>query len=188
MANICTNTMEITGDQKEIAVLAKRITNQDTELLKLFTWFEKTDGDYGLWEDTLQIDSGYIDFSYGSKWGPPKDDFLSLVKKYPRLNFKSRFEEPGSGIYGKMIGEEFIKMPPLDYYTDYDMDFLEDRLQIENLPYKEFLKYVEEFDVDDWYYCYLIPLIVKRIKRKDLPLFIGKECINNELEKKLKGE
>lgn len=184
MANICTNAMEISGDEKEIAVLAKKIEDQDTELLELFTWFEITDGDYGLWNDTLQISSGYIDFSYGSKWGPPKDDFFNLVKKYPRLSFKSRFEEPASIVYGKMIGEEFIKMSPLDYYTDYDQDFGEERLQIENLPYKEFLKYIEEFDVlDDWYYSFLIPLIVKRIKRKDLPLFIGKEWINNELEK-----
>ena len=90
MANICSNTMEITGDEKGIEALAKKITDQDAELLKLFTWFELTDGDYGLWEDTLQINPGSISFSYGSKWGPPSTEYISLVQTYPRLNFKAK--------------------------------------------------------------------------------------------------
>ncbi len=193
MANICSNTMEIAGDEKEIADLAKRIEEQDEELLKLFAWFESVKGDFGLWDDTLQVEPGEIRFSYGSKWTPPEKGYLSLVKKFPRLKFTGTFVEPAMDIFGRMDGEDLIDMTPLDWYTDYNPEFYEERQRIEKSPYKEFLKYALKFDPeeddDDFDYLasyVLVPVIMKRIEEKDLPLFIGLDWCKDELEKKLK--
>jgi len=196
MANICTNTLEITGSKEDIALFTKKITEQDKELLELFCWLEKTNSDYGMWEDSLNTEPDEIYLSFGSKWGFPDKEFNSLVAEYSRLNFKASWKEPGMEEFGKVSGSRgatsYTNLTPLDYYTEFNTDFFEEHQQIENLPYDKFLEYVAKFttDYDDYSYSYLEPLIIKRIKPKDLPLFIDKEWQHCEEEfiKKLKGE
>lgn len=192
MANICSNTLEISGNKEDIANLTKKITEQDKELLELFTWFKKTEGDYGLWEDSLETDSESISFSFGSKWSFPCKEFDSLVAANPRLNFSASWEESAMENFGKVSNTEYTFLTPLEYYTEFNPDFFEERQQIENLPYDKFLEYVEKYDSDDedFSYSYLEPLIIERIKQEDLPLFIEKvwhHC-EDKFTKKLKGK
>jgi len=178
--------MEISGDENTLSALAKKIEDQDKELLELFPWFEITKYDYGLWKDTLSIYPTLISFSYGSKWAPPEKQLYSLVDAYPTLTFKGTFEEPSMEIFGKITGEKgslcLEYQEPLEYFTEYYENFAEERELIENGPYKDFLNSLLENSYDDYssIHHYLEPLIVRRLKDEDLPLFINKNWITAE--------
>ena len=199
MANLCSNYIEITGNKKDIASLGKKIEEQDTELLSLFYWFTLRNGnDYGMWEDTLAVDSDSIFFGFGSKYAPPLKAIESLAEKYPRLNFNGSYEESGCEVYGKFYGTEgeftFTDMAPLEYFTEFNEDFAAEREFIEKSSYEDFLKHALEEETNDldYLWTYLDPLIIDRIKEKDLPLFIDREWYNEDdaekFTEKLKGK
>lgn len=199
MANICSCYLHIEGNKDIIASLTKKITDQDKELIELFDWLEKAENDWGMWEDTFTPEPESINLSFGCKWGFPCNEFENLVAEYPSLEFSGNYEESGCEVYGKVSASNgvafFTDMEPLGYFTEFNEDFAAEREDIEKLPYDKFLQYVidDEDTADlDWLWCYLDPLIIDRIKRKDLPLFIDKEWHSEEdTEKfttKLKGE
>jgi len=174
MANICTNEMEITGNKKDIATLNTKIDEQDEELLKLFCWF--TDGglsDYGAF--FIQSTDESINVDFCSKWDFPVEALTNLGAAYPRLKFEAFYEEPAMDVFGKIscingkVTNTFLT--PLDYYSEYNEDFQAEREHIENLPYSELLSYT--LQDDEYMYSYLDEIILKRIKDKDLPLFIN---------------
>lgn len=195
MANLCSNNMEIFGDEK-ILDLGKKIKAQNKKIIALFPWFEYSSYDYGLWEDTLLIDSESIVFSYGSKWRPPIQELTSLFLNYPTFTFKNTFEESGMEIFGEIHGENGVltvhDMTPLEYYTQNDEDFSKQRNFIEKAPYKIFLKNELTNPSNELKYYYLEPLIINRLKTEDLPLFINRKWIDSNAEKlfpsRLKGE
>ena len=189
MANICSNTLQITGNKEDIALFTKKITEQDKELIKLFTWLEYTDEDYGLWEESLETYSESISFSFGSQWCFPSKFSLGYCASRLLNSAHGSWEEPGMENYGKVSNCEYTSLTPLEYYTEFNPDFFEERQQIENLPYDKFLGSIEKNDSDDDYiYGYLEPLIIERIEKKDLPLFIEKKWLRcqNEFIKKLR--
>ena len=199
MANICSNHMHIEGNKEDIRPLAEAIRDQNPELLELFTWFEFTEGDYGLWEDTFTPEPESINLSFGSKWNFPFDAFNSLVATYPKLNFEAFWEEPGMQVFGKACADNdhdplsYEILTPLDYYTEMNEDFAHERKCLTEMSYKEFISYVmDDWSDNDLFYGYLEEGIIKRINIKDLPLFIGKEWISENtigiIESRLKGD
>lgn len=198
MANICSNHLSISGNKENIASLTKKIMEQDKELLELFFWFEKTEWDYGMWKDTLNTEPESIDFSFGSKWAFPFDEFNNLVAAYPTLEFEGSYEESAMSIFGKVAASNgiasYTDIEPIDYYTEFNEDFAHERLSIKESRYNKFLKHVLEDENEDldhlWYY--LEPLIIDRLKKEDLPLFINREWRSDDAKEKyltkLKGK
>ena len=199
MANICSNHVHIEGSAKDIAPLREAISNQDPELLGRFCWFAFTNGDYGLWNDCYTPEEESISLSFGSKWSFPGGPFESLVADYPRLSFEVYSEESATELFMKITasdGEAHLTyLTPLEYYTAMNEDFAKERRFVENPDYEEFLRHVLEDEVNDdldHLWTYLDPLIINRIKKKDLPLFIDREWYSEEnaekFAQKLKGE
>ena len=198
MANLCSNHMHIEGDKEDIAPLARAIRDQDKELLSIFCWFEFTDADYGLWENTFTPEQESINLSFGSKYRFPQY-FDSLAEKYSRLTFEIYSEEPGMLIYEKITASNGTvhreDLGPMDYYTKMNEDFAHERKYLKEADYKEFLSYVlDDWDADEieFVYHFLEKEIIERIETKDLPLFIGKEWLFNDnaislIENRLKG-
>ena len=188
MANLCFNFILISGSKNDIRALRIKIEKQDEILIDIFPWFKYTKYDYGLYEGTLAYTLTSISFSFGSKWCFPIDEFRNLIQRYPQLSFEGEFEESAMEIFGRFEAKggsyNISNISPLDYYTDHYEDFKEEREYIETLPYEKFLKHVLETDYNDQEdsipYCYLEPLILKKIKKKDLPLFVNYNWFNKE--------
>lgn len=178
MANICSNSVVITGPLKTIKVLRKRIDEQDPTLVKdpggECGHFE-TGMAYGLM-DVLPLpdnDSDCISVCITSKWGPPVDDFLNLSKVYPDLTIEIEYEEPAMEVYGKVQyrgGKCTLDQPmkPFEYLSENNEEFADEISFIEDSTAEEFRKtYIEATDwrndpVWESYGCYLEPLLVKR--------------------------
>lgn len=191
MANLCSNYLEITGNEKDISIITKKIEKQNKNLIDIFPWFEFSKYNYGLWKDCFTPAKKSICLSFGSKWNFPFDELQNLVKHYPTLTFEAIYEEPSMEIFGKVHAKnnDYIetRMKPLEYFSEYNEDFATKRECIEELPYDEFLKYTLEFDYEkDFTYPYLIPLIIERIKKEDLSLFVNKFSQEELFLKKLK--
>ena len=189
MANLCTSRVEIHGDPKDIADLSEKISRQDKSLLEKCPHLEYSKYDYGLWEDTFTPESESILFTLGSKWNFPFQDLDNLMDEYPELNIEILSGEPGMDYYKKIIGHdksyETYDLDPIDYFSEINEEFAEEYNHIQNAPYDEFLK--EYVDVSYYnnsleYADYLLPLIIKRIKQEDLPLFIANEEITEHPE------
>lgn len=196
MANICSCELEITGDKSIISILTKKIEDQDEELLELFCWFtfaEDAESDYGMY--TFQDTEESINLSFCSKNNFPSQ-FEKLVAAFPRLNFRGSYEEAGCEIYGKVSAIDgkitSTSLTPMEYYTEFYEDFAEERYRIEKLPYKKFLIYALEDEVDyqNYMYSYLEEIMLKRIKDEDLPLLIAHswEHCKDAFTQRLKGE
>lgn len=197
MANLCSVNMTITGPEKELSKFAKKIERKSPALIRLFPWMEKTTYDYGLWKDTYNYDGENINFSFGCQWNFPDNEFGELARKYKKLSFKGTYEEPGMELFGEFSAEEgsisVTDMEGLDYFCLTDPDFAERVKKIRTLRYKRVIRYIqkyfEEKDDDTYNLRYLEPVMLERIQKKDLPLFIHCEWDNREtFTKLLKGE
>lgn len=188
MANLCTNRFYIYGNKKDISSMANKITNKDKKLLEICPHLELTNLDYGLYEDTFTPEEKSIFFIIGSKWSFPFQDLNNLINIYPDISFEITVAEPGMEIFQKIIGTEghyeVSDISPIDYFAEVNEDFADEYNRIQDTPYDEFLKeyinisyYNEPLEFEQ----YLLPLIIKRIKNKDLPLFF----INKEISEKM---
>jgi len=178
--------MSIEGSKEEILPLRELIDKQDKDLLALFPWFEFSDGgDYGIWEDCYTPEEESINISFGSKWSFPKDAFDTLVAKFPELVFEVSWEESGMDIYGKGSASEGLAhlemITGLEYYLENNEDFAHEYKCLKEMPYEEFKNYI----LEDWEeeeiehpFNFLEEMIVKRLKDRDLPLFLGKEWLS----------
>lgn len=187
MANLCSCHLNIYGGRKDIQQLARDIERQNPGLIELFPWFEFTDMDYGLWEDTLAIESKQIGLSFGSKWNFPLEKFQDLVEYFLHLVFEGYYSEPACNIYGEVKVERGVilhnEMSPLDYYTEYDEDFKVEHELLRDSDYESFIRMALKTNYAKTIgppYYHLEPLIIKRLKTKDLPLFINHQWANYE--------
>lgn len=184
MANICNNDVTIMGKSHDVRKLLNRINKQDEELLKVFPFFN-TDKytDYRVYDLPTDIDKAEpLSFSFGSKWTAPLKEleaFCQLIK----MDAKGSWEESACDVYGDFKydseAESFTyrELSPLEYYTEYHEDFAEERYFIETGHYEEVLdtySKITEPDNDwDWFFQYLEALLLKRLKDKDLSIFIN---------------
>lgn len=187
MANICSNTMTISGNKLQVQDLRNRLNIQDKDLLDACSHLEKTGGKiaYGLETDLPLPECDSITLYISSKWGPPIDDFEGLVKMYPGLIIEVVYNEPGNLVYGKVIYSEGEKVEDTRYseeeYLDlYDEEFNDEVENIEDTDYEEFKEtYINS---DDYYEEYiweragyiLEPKLIARTKTEDLPLLMGR--------------
>ena len=205
MANICSNSVVITGDKESLKKLRDLINRQDKSLFGetgICDHLESTsapDIAYGL-EDDLPLDGdGFLGLCITSKWAPPEKDFENLTKAFPKLNIEVTYEESAMAVYGKLVYEGGTKVldqhqEEFDYLMENHEDFADTVEAIKELPYEEFRKdYIvdtEYKDSPEWM-CYghiLEPLLLKRTRRADLPLLIGQlDYCDELLEQRLKN-
>lgn len=215
MANICSNYITITGNQTQLRTLANLIYTQDNHLSEK-GYHHLIAGYYGLLanpkteadiEKTNEVLTSVqcLGFSYDgeeiylditSKWVPPMDDMYKLIEEFPDLIINGHSEEPGNRAYSEFTiskeGQVEQQLEELDYLEKHGPeDFKEELNDIRNMPYEEFLK---EYSSDEGYEDgpndeYLDMEILKRIKPKDLPLFIHRRWLDDaheEYQKRVK--
>ena len=151
MANICSNSVIITGDKKSLKKLRDLINRQDKSLFGetgICDHFESTSAPhiaYGL-EDDLPLDGdGSLGLCITSKWAPPEKDFENLTKAFPKLNIEVTYEEPAMAVYGKLVyegGRKVLDQPQkeFDYLMENHEDFAEMVEGIRDWTYEEFRK------------------------------------------------
>jgi len=203
MANICSNYIEISGDQTQLNQLRKRIKEQDESLLEDI-YFLKQGDFYGLVQDSSEIDDeGDIELDCTSKWSPPEEALSKLSALYPLLCIKVRYQEPACDAYGTLEYQDgkCILDTPMDqesYLEEYDE------------TYKELIKDIAESDYKDFTFRYMLTMvdlqdnpetfdypnllerkILERVKDEDLPLLVGytwfSKVNQTEFEKRIKG-
>lgn len=199
MANICSNYIEISGDQTQLDQLRKRIKEQDESLLEEIYFLKQGDG---LVQDPSEIDNeGKIRLDCSSKWSPPEEALSKLSAIYPLLCIQVRYR--GTGAYGILIYQEgnCVLDTPMDQES-YVEEFDE--------AYKELINDIAESDYQDFTSRYLLTMvdlqdnpetfdypnlierkILARVKDEDLPLLIGytwfSKANQTEFEKRIKG-
>lgn len=199
MANICTNYVTITGNEKSLKDLRERINEQDPTLIddSVCGHLQSTTAEgvaYGLESDLPLDGDGAVELVISSKWSPPEDDFERLSALYPSLTIEVRYEEPGNGYFGVSVFQEGSRvldepMEEFEYRMKYDDDFKDFVKDIKDKDYDYFKKeyiigetYMDEYVWETSSYL-LAPLIVKRTKAEDLPLLIGKSDLVDDLVK-----
>jgi len=145
MANICSNSVVITGDKESLKKLRDLINRQDKSLFGetgICDHLESTSAPgigYGL-EDSLPLPGdGSLGLCITSKWAPPEKDFENLTKAFPKLNIEVTYEEPGCIVYGKLVyegGRKVLDQPQeeFDYLMENNEDFGDTVEDIKELP------------------------------------------------------
>jgi len=114
MPNWCWNTVEFTGEEKNLNNLSKLLdkTIKMQEITgngELLFGLEGSIDGYMFNINNVDSDEGWLNFSFESKWSPIPNDIVRIAELF-NLQFTYEFEESGNGIYGKytfeIIGDE----------------------------------------------------------------------------------
>ena len=114
MPNWCWNTVEFTGEEKNLENLSKLLdkTIEMQEITghgQLLFGLEGSIDGYMFEISNIDSDEGWLNFSFQSKWGPIPNDIVRIAELF-NLQFTYDYEESGNGIYGKytfeIIGDE----------------------------------------------------------------------------------
>jgi hypothetical protein len=59
----------------------------------------------------------YVEYYFESAWSPPYKWIISIAPKFPNLNFRLKFDEPGAGFLGvlEVQDEKIISDVSVDY-------------------------------------------------------------------------
>ncbi|MAH51402.1 hypothetical protein CMI37_36640 [Candidatus Pacearchaeota archaeon] len=123
MPNWCENRLVVRGEKEDMTKFLKVINDKTTRsqnLLNAFipapsdeedlyhwhieNWGTKWDVDF---EDAT-IEDDYAEFSFDSAWGPPVVWLEKVAKKYPKLKFSLKYEEPGMDFIGCAKGKDGV--------------------------------------------------------------------------------
>ena len=67
-------------------------------------WYDWHINNWGTkWDLTAELlcsDEGYLQYCFDSAWSPPIEFLKEVSKKYTRLEFRLRYDEPGVGFMG----------------------------------------------------------------------------------------
>ena len=179
MANVCSNSICVTGPKEKLEKLHRKIKNQSDDILSLCEDFGKGQA-YGLFELTHNGDS--VNILIDSRWS--EVDLSVVSEAYPELEFENEFEEGSCDYYGvstyedgSVITEELTRFQWLLRNNGDIKAIIED---IQTLPYDQFKEqYLKEDWIDeelleqdsDWEY--FEPFIAARTEKEDLPLLLG---------------
>ena len=128
MPNWCNNTLTIQGESKDVERFAKKlhkIKNKDDkieDLLKAFVpmpkewnpddWYGWNCDNWGTKWDILchydEIEKEHIILEFDSAWSPPIQWLEIVAKKYPKLKFSLKYDEPGMAFMGCAKGTNGI--------------------------------------------------------------------------------
>ena len=121
MPNWCNNTLAVRGSKKQLMEFKKKVKSEDSELCmdnlirepNKFRNLEYLTGDVSKWRhsnwgtrcditDAELWDEGddFLVYHFVSKWCPPDQFILHSSKKYKKLSFQLRYDEPGMGFVG----------------------------------------------------------------------------------------
>jgi hypothetical protein len=143
MPNWVSNTLVVTGDKHDVRAFVDQaaqahedpfggtrqsalsfwnfVKPSDLEFYK-DNWYEWNIESWGCkWDagdvttDSTDIDNGYVNYSFETPWGQPREFFEAIVEQFPDLDFNLRFvEEQGwGGEYGGS-GGQFHKIAEWD--------------------------------------------------------------------------
>lgn len=193
MANICSNLITISGDTSQREALLKRLLDQDQALIDTVPNFTIDDAnDYTIQDrENISDNCGEITFSFGSKWNCPLEEIEALSTEYPDLEFNVTFEEGGNDYYGTAYIQDGscneTMMDAVDFVEAYNVDYINQRDEMLNMPYDKFLEsYTHDNEFDEFPFGYLDRHIVKQIKTKDLPKFINRSWYDKKAEAEYK--
>ena len=119
MPNWCENKLVIRGEEEDIAKFNKAMDVEN--LLSSFVPMPKEKDDYWYswcvdnwgtkWDvekhDSM-IDDDYLELSFDSAWAPPVAWVKIVAKKYPKLKFALKYDEPGLCFMGCAKGSNGI--------------------------------------------------------------------------------
>ena len=113
MPNWCENTLEVWGDKKELKEFKEKTIKEDVfHMGELFpntgnpdNWYEWNIANYGTKWDDMEIDyqtgdEEGLQIMFASAWSPPSEFIENIYKKFPKLHFKLKYDEPGMGFVG----------------------------------------------------------------------------------------
>jgi len=182
MANWCCIDLTLQGAEEDLDKFIEE--NKSTEDCLTFHAADPDPNHWGT-RDAVDPQLGYVSncevkYRFSTAWTPPLNWLTIVGVKYPTITFDMVFEEPGNQVFGHArfvegaYSEEL--MEAFDYYLKYYPDFAAKLETIQKSPYQEFVKRYSDPELDGQFeetpFCYLEELIVKRIKDRDLPLFI----------------
>ena len=113
MPNWCDNTLEVWGDEKELKEFKEKTIKEDVfhmgELLPNTgnpdNQYDFNVTNYGTKWDDMEIDhiagdEEQLQIIFMSAWSPPSEFIENIYKKFPKLYFKLKYDEPGMGFLG----------------------------------------------------------------------------------------
>ena len=113
MPNWCDNTLEVWGDEKELKEFKEKTIKEDVFHMGELLPIPKNNKDelewnrtnYGTKWDNMEIDDiagdeEQLQIVFMSAWSPPSEFIENIYKKFPKLYFKLKYDEPGMGFLG----------------------------------------------------------------------------------------
>lgn len=206
MANICGNSVVISGPEVLLKELRQKLADQDPDFIKsVFDHGETTDHAdiaYGLETDLTEIreGSGSISLFITSKWAPPTDDFAKLAAAYPGVTIEVSYEESGNQCFGNLKYADGVCVMDQgqdaeEWYSENSEDYNDLVEHIRTCPYKKFyndyITNAEKLRNEDpvfAQYGYLMDKhILARVKTVDLPRLIDYDWNSDEVREAYKA-
>lgn len=109
MPNWCWNTIEFTGEEKNVENLSKLIDKtiemqEKTGFGQLLFGLDGSIDGYMFDISNVDSDKGWIMFSFQSRWNPIPNDMVRIAELFG-LDFTYDYEESGMALYGKYTFE-----------------------------------------------------------------------------------
>lgn len=195
MANLCGNHLSITGEGSSLYAFYTRLTGQDKALLETVPHFEIRDGncDFCIYDkESVKLDDdGNIKIEFGSKWSCPIGEITELSSEYPDLIFDLVYQEGGMDRYGEVHIQDGsydeTKLSAEEYSRKYHEEYKAAYQRIKFSTYKSFVKnYSRGNFFDEFPFSYLDKVVLNRIKDDDLPLFINRQWMDEDVEEMYK--
>jgi hypothetical protein len=206
MPNWCNDSLTVTGPRPDLDAFIKAAKGKDDgkKLDLCFNslvpipaekeWYDWNIENWGTkWEpDSVSFnDEGTrLDYSFATAWCPPLELLQKVSAKFPTLEFVIIFDESGNGSYGKYIfkngkfdGKDYTEE---EYLQRYDEEYQNELERVEEATREEVLRYFsgEVSLEDDFPHYYLIePKLLKKLKKKDLPLIMDYDWQSEKAKK-----
>jgi hypothetical protein len=115
MANICSNWVEIRGEEKDIKAFIELVgkkfdfnqvipTETDSRTEAIEKWGCSSIAFDAILDDTDE--ESFANWSFWTNWNAPTAIYNALVERFPDLHIYWRYEEPGNCLYGFLQNEE----------------------------------------------------------------------------------
>ena len=128
MPNWCENKLVVRGEKKDMVKFNKALDKEN--LLKSFVpipkdqddnWYQWCVDNWGTkWDVEINdstIEDDYVELSFDSAWAPPVAWLKIVAKKYPKLKFSLKYDEPGMCFIGCAKGSNgVIEDQLIDYW------------------------------------------------------------------------
>jgi len=124
MANICSNWIEIQGDESDIKKFFE-LVGKEFDCNKVIPCEDKDIRDKWGSSPAFDSDCDYEDgecwanWYFWTKWNPPALIYKKLVELFPYVSIVWRYEEPGNGLFGYLNDSEEEQVIKIWTYEEY---------------------------------------------------------------------